>query len=76
MTSRFQTELRLDNALLIIIGESFGDKHINSIIFEVLELNHSLQLVIVNPFIENFEGIIEKTQRSANIMLIRLDFRN
>ena len=36
-----------------IIGYSFGDKHINSMIFEALELNHSLQLVIVDPFIEN-----------------------
>lgn len=75
MMSRFQTELRMDNALLIIIGYSFGDKHINSMIFEALELNHSLQLVIVDPYIENFEDIIEKTQRSANIMLIRSDFK-
>lgn len=75
MMSRFQTELRMDNALLIIIGYSFGDKHINSMIFEALELNHSLQLVIVDPYIENFEDIIEKTQRSANIMLIKSDFK-
>ncbi|BDF03212.1 SIR2 family protein [[Clostridium] hylemonae] len=75
MMSRFQTELRMDNALLIIIGYSFGDKHINSMIFEALDLNHSLQLVIVDPYIENFEHIIEKTQRSANIMLIRSDFK-
>lgn len=75
MMSRFQTELRMDNALLIIIGYSFGDKHINSMIFEALELNHSLQLVIVDPFIEKFEEIIEKTERSANIMLISSDFK-
>ena len=49
MMSRFQAELRTDNALLIIIGYSFGDKHINSMIFEALELNHSLQMVIVDP---------------------------
>lgn len=75
MMSRFQAELRMDNALLIIIGYSFGDKHINSMIFEALELNHSLQLVIVDPFIENFKDIIERTQRSANIMLLRCDFK-
>ena len=74
MMSRFQTELRMDNALLIIIGYSFGDKHINSMIFEALELNHSLQLVIVDPYIENFEEIIKRTERSANIMLIKCDF--
>lgn len=75
MMSRLQAELRMDNALLIIIGYSFGDKHINSMIFEALELNHSLQLVIVDPFIENFKDIIERTQRSANIMLLRCDFK-
>lgn len=74
MMSRFQTELRIGNALLIIIGYSFGDKHINSMIFEALELNHSLQLVIVDPYIDNFEEIIKRTERSANIMLIKCDF--
>lgn len=74
MMSRFQSELRMDNALLIIIGYSFGDKHINSMIFEALELNHSLQMVIVDPFIENFEDIIKRAKRSSNIMLIRSDF--
>ena len=66
MMSRFQSELRMDNALLIIIGYSFGDKHINSMIFEALELNHSLQMVIVDPFIENFKNIIERTKRASN----------
>lgn len=75
MMSRFQAELRTDNALLIIIGYSFGDKHINSMIFEALELNHSLQMVIVDPGIEKFDDIIEKTKSSANIMLIKSDFK-
>ena len=75
MMSRFQTELRTDNALLIIIEYSFGDKHINSMIFEALELNHSLQLMIVDPFIENFKEIINRTKQSANIMLLRSDFQ-
>lgn len=74
MMSRFQSELRTDNALLIIIGYSFGDKHINSMIYEALELNHSLQLLIVDPVIDNFEDIITKAERSSNIMLIRSDF--
>lgn len=74
MMSRFQTELRMENALLIIIGYSFGDKHINSMILEALELNQSLQLVIVDPFIENFKDMIEKAKRVTNIMLLRSDF--
>ena len=75
MMSRFQTELRADNALLIIIGYSFGDKHINSMIFEALELNHSLQMVVVDPSIEKFQDIIKRTTNSANIMLIKSDFK-
>ncbi len=74
MMSRFQAELRMENALLLIIGYSFGDKHINSMILEALELNQSLQLVIVDPFIDNFEEMIEKAKRTSNIMLLRSDF--
>lgn len=75
MMSRFQNELRMDNALLMIIGYSFGDKHINSMIYEALELNHSLQLVVVDPYIENFSDLIQKTERVTNIMLIRSNFK-
>lgn len=75
MMSRFQSELRMDNALLIIIGYSFGDKHINSMIFEALELNHSLQMVVVDPCIHNFKDIIERAKRTSNIMLIKSDFK-
>lgn len=74
MMSRFQAELRMENALLIIIGYSFGDKHINSMITEALELNQSLQLVIVDPFIENFEEMIERANRTSNVMLLRSNF--
>lgn len=75
MMSRFQNELRTDNALLMIMGYSFGDKHINSMIFEALEQNHSLQLVVVDPYIENFSDLIKRTERSSNILLIRSDFK-
>ncbi len=74
MMSRFQAELRQDNTLLLIIGYSFGDKHINSMIYESLNLNHSLQLVLVDPFIENFEELIKKATTNSNIWIIRSDF--
>lgn len=74
MMSRFQNELRMDNTLLIIIGYSFGDKHINSMIYEALELNQSLQLAIVDPCIENFIELNEKARVTSNITLIRSDF--
>jgi hypothetical protein len=74
MMSRFQNELRMDNTLLIVIGYSFGDKHINSMIYEALELNQSLQLAIVDPYIENFVELNNKAQITSNIILIRSDF--
>ena len=75
MMSRFQSELRMENALCMIIGYSFGDKHINSMIFEALDLNHSLQLVIIDPYIDYFTDIIERTKSTSNIMLIKSDFK-
>lgn len=76
MMSRFQAELRLENVLLLVIGYSFGDNHLNSMINEALELNHSIQLVLIDPFIENFKDLIEKTKYKSNIMLIRSTFED
>lgn len=48
MMTRFQTALRLKNTTLVVIGFSFGDKHILSMINEALEQNPSFQLIIIN----------------------------
>lgn len=76
MMTRFQSELRTDNALLLIIGYSFGDKHINSMILEALNVNHSLQLVLVDINIDNdnFKQIAMQSNRNPNIMLIKSTF--
>lgn len=75
MMSRFQAELRQDNTLLLVVGYSFGDKHINSMIYEALNLNHSLQLVLIDPYIDNFDKLIEQSKSNSNIWLIRSDFK-
>ena len=48
MMTRFQAALRMKNTTLVVIGFSFGDKHILSMINEALEQNPSFQLIIVN----------------------------
>lgn len=49
MMSRFQTELRKSNTLLIVVGFSFYDKHIDAMISEAINSNPSLTLIIVAP---------------------------
>lgn len=48
MMSRFQQALRKENALLIVVGFGFRDKHIQNVILEAVNQNPSFQLVIVN----------------------------
>lgn len=50
MMARFQRNLRKsDDTLLISIGYSFNDKHINAAIEEALNQNPGFRLAIVNP---------------------------
>lgn len=77
MMTRFQAALRLKNTTLVVIGFSFGDKHILSMIKEALEQNPGFQLVVVN-FREN--GILEddmfykEAGEMGNLMLINETF--
>ena len=48
MYSRFISELKKKNTVLIVIGFSFGDEHINNAIINALKLNNSLKIVIVD----------------------------
>lgn len=62
MMARFQRNLRINNdTLLLCIGYSFNDKHINSAIEEALNQNPSFRLAIIDP---GFDG--EKTSESLN----------
>lgn len=50
MMARFQRNLRLaDDTLLVCIGYSFNDKHINAAIEEALNQNPGFRLAIIDP---------------------------
>jgi len=82
MMSRFQTELRKGGTTtLISIGFSFADKHIFTMINEALNQNPSLNLVIIEPFInptinENFEKLFNLSKRSTQVLIIGEFFKD
>lgn len=50
MMARFQRNLRLNNdTLLIVIGYSFNDRHVNAAIEEALNQNPSFRLAVIEP---------------------------
>jgi hypothetical protein len=54
MMARFQRNLRLnDDTLLVCIGYSFNDKHINAAIEEALNQNPGFRLAIIDPGFDN-----------------------
>jgi hypothetical protein len=56
MMARFQRNLRLNNdTMLISIGYSFNDKHINAAIEEALNQNPSFRLAIIDPSFDDDE---------------------
>ncbi|TLS35298.1 SIR2 family protein [Pseudalkalibacillus caeni] len=69
--SRFQLELRKNNTLLIVIGFSFADKHIKSIVKNALLNNLGLNILIVSPDLEKEEygDFIDRAKKYTNIML-------
>lgn len=57
MMARFQRNLRLNNdTMLICIGYSFNDKHINAAIEEALNQNPGFRLAVFDPGFDN-EGV-------------------
>ncbi|MGG5505848.1 MULTISPECIES: SIR2 family protein [unclassified Myroides] len=54
MMARFQRNLRLnDDTLLVCIGYSFNDKHINAAIEEALNQNPGFRLAVIDPGFDN-----------------------
>lgn len=54
MMARFQRSLRINNdTLLICVGYSFNDRHVNAAIEEALNQNPSFRLAIINPDFDN-----------------------
>ena len=48
MMSRFQTALRRDNTLLIVLGFGFADKHLNNTIIEAVRQNPGFHLLVAD----------------------------
>lgn len=79
MMSRFQNELRKDNTLLLVIGFSFYDKHIDAMISEAINSNNSLTMVIVAPDAnknECFNKYQDRALRQKGISLISEKFED
>ena len=72
-------ELREKNTILVIIGFSFYDKHINTMIMEALDTNPSITVVIVSPDVHKSECFCEmktKSEKMKNVILINETFAN
>jgi len=82
MMSRFQSELRKGGTItLIVVGFSFADKHIFTMTIEALNQNPSLNIVIIEPFInpninENFKKLFELSKKSSQVLIIGAFFKD
>ena len=83
MMARFQRNLRLNNdTLLICIGYSFHDKHINAAIEEALNQNPAFRLVVVDPSFngdnvsKSMSAIIKVAMESERILLVSETFKD
>lgn len=74
--SRFQVELRKKNTILIVIGFSFADKHIKSIVKNAMLNNPHLNIFIVSPNIETkeYEDFADRAKKYENVMLLGYTF--
>lgn len=85
MVSRFQGELRKKNTLLMIIGFSFGDNHIEAMIEEAINVNSSLTVLIISPGVatnenaennDNFQKYREKSENIGSVFLVSEKFED
>lgn len=78
MMSRFQQETRAKNTLLIIIGYSFGDAHINAMIYEALSVNSSITIIFVAPDVHDeskYEKLRNGVLQTGNIIMTNQTFK-
>lgn len=79
MMSRFQQETRTKNTLLIIIGYSFGDAHINAMIYEALSVNSSLTVIVVSPDINDegkYKELSDRMHQTGSVVLVSQKFKD
>jgi hypothetical protein len=81
MFARFQRNLRInDDTLLICIGYSFSDKHVNAAILEALNQNPGFRLAVILPEFDKDETnstlkeIRDQAEQSERIILVSETF--
>ncbi|NJI72281.1 hypothetical protein HCX49_03600 [Sphingobacterium kitahiroshimense] len=85
MIARFQRNLRESNdTLLICIGYSFNDNHINAAIEEAINQNPGFRMAVVDPYLvyahkggsAAYRSIIKNAIKSDRIMVVSERFRD
>jgi len=80
MIARFQRNLRLDNdTLLICIGYSFNDNHINAAIEEAINQNPGFRMAVIDPFFSRtdsqaYSRLIGEAMETEKIMIVSETF--
>jgi hypothetical protein len=81
MMARFQRNLRLNNdTMLICVGYSFNDKHINAAIEEALNQNPGFRLAVIDPGFDNdnvsnaMSAIKKEALESERILMVSETF--
>lgn len=74
--SRFISELKKKNTILIIIGFSFADEHLKVIVENALKTNRSLRILYVDVNLENksIEFLMDAAETIGNVILLRSTF--
>ncbi|WP_075780540.1 SIR2 family protein [Marinitoga sp. 1137] len=74
--SRFISELKKKNTILIIIGFSFADEHLKTIVENALKTNRSLRILYVDVNLENenIKFLKDAAQSVGNVMLLSSTF--
>lgn len=75
--SRFQNDLKQPNTLLMVIGFSFADKHIRSIVEEAVKHNTGLKVLIIDLSIEKeeYRFFIDRADKFEDVMLFSSSFK-
>lgn len=80
MIARFQRNLRQDNdTLLICIGYSFNDNHINAAIEEAINQNPGFRMAVIDPFFSRtnslaYSRLIGEAMETEKIMIVSETF--
>lgn len=85
MIARFQRNLReSDDTLLICIGYSFNDNHINAAIEEAINQNPGFRMAVVDPYLAfahergsaAYKSVVDSAIKSDRIMAVSERFRD